>query len=289
ACTDPVVPPIVPTTHDLVFEGYLSGTAELLVWDSEADSVRRLLPPGMVVMDPEPSPDGSRIAFVVADYPSGTGDIFVMDRDGGNVDQITFDDELQDQPSWSPDGTRIAYRSYASQLSGDIWIMDADGGSAVNITPDPLPAVTEERNPSWSPDGTRIAYASNAGGNTDIWVMAQDGSEKLRITNTADLDVEPAWSPDGVLLAFRRSSNISGSDIHLIATTGGPTTPLVHPGEQRMPVWSPDGTRLVVVGSATVGARPDLYTMRRNGADLEPLVTDEVPGGSLNPAFLLRP
>ncbi len=163
--------------------------------------------------------------------------------------------------------------------------MDPDGGNVDQITFDD----ELQDQPSWSPDGTRIAHASNASGNTDIWVMAPDGSQKLRITNTVDLDVEPTWSPDGALLAFRRSSNISGSDIHLIAPTGGSTTPLVHPGEQRMPVGSPDGTRLVVVGSASVSARPDLYTMHRNGADLEPLVTDEVPGGSLNPAFLLRP
>jgi len=275
--------------HDLVFEGVLEATSELLAWDAQSRSVRRLLPEGTVVMDPQPSPDGSRIAFVVADYVQGTGDIWVMDRDGSNAAQLTFSPELDDQPAWSPDGARIAFRSYQTQLGGDIWTMTATGGSSTNLTPDPLPGITEEDRPAWSPDGARIAFGSNEGGNRDIWTMAVDGSDHVRLTETIDLDTEPAWSPDGTTIAFRRSSSGAGSDIYLVPAGGGSARPLALPGEQRMPVWWPDGRGLVVVSHASISSRPDLYGVRIDGTDFVPLVTDEVPGGSLNPAFFPRP
>ena len=291
ACSDATapVPETRPVTHDLVFEGYLTSTPELLAYDSSTSQPRRLLSAGVVVMDPQPSPDGSKIAFVVANYVDGTGDIFTMNRDGTAVRQLTFDSELDDQPTWSPDGARIAFRSNRTLADGNIWVMNADGSNQTNITPDPLPATIDNRRPAWSPDGTRIAFASNEGGTYDIWTMKSDGSNRLRISSSDDLDTEPAWSPDGKTIAFRRSFINGGSDLYIVPAGGGQALQLAMAGEQRLPVWAPDGARLVFVNHATISARPDLYSMTPDGRDVRPIVTDGVAGGSLNPAFLKRP
>jgi len=239
SCSDSTAPEPA-TGSDLVFEGYLTSTPELLAYDSSTAQVRRLLALGAVVMDPEPSPDGSKIAFVVANYTEGTGDIFIMSRDGTGVTQLTFDSELDDQPTWSP-------------------------------------------------DGTRIAYASNEGGTFDIWTMNPNGSAKQRLSSSVDLDAEPAWSPDGTAIAFRRSFFGGGSDLFIVSPTGGEARQLTLAGDQRLPVWTPDGARLVFVSQTSVSARPDLYSMTPVGGDVRPLVTDEVAGGCINPAFLKRP
>ncbi len=288
ACAETAAPNTLPQTHDLVFEGYLGTTAELLIRDALTGSVTRLLAPGTEAMDPDPAPDGVRIAFAIADYVDAAGDIFVINRDGTEHHQLTFDPELDDQPTWSRDGTRIAFRSFRTRREGDIWVMNADGSNPVNLTPDPLPGVTNEARPAWSPDGTRIAYASNAGGNIDIWTMASDGSDKLRLTNTSDLDTEPAWSPDGHDIVFRRAG-ASESNLYIVPAGGGVAVALALPGEQRMPVWSPDGARIVFVNQANLLARPELYSVITTGTELQPLVTSAVPGGSVNPAFLRRP
>lgn len=289
ACGDATDPAPAPApTHDLVFEGVLDSVPELLILDSDTGDVRRLLPEGMIVTDPQPSPDGARLAFVVADLDDGVGDIFIVNRDGTGLQQLTFDAELDDQPTWAPGADRLAFRSYRTGRDGDIWLMDDDGGNLVNLTPDPLPGITDERHPAWSPDGARIAYISTAGGNMDLWTMAADGSDKRRLVTTMDLEAEPGWSPDGATIAYRYSSNATGSDIHLIAANGGAPVPVTLAGDQRMPTWTPDGLRLVFVNQATPFARPDIHTSRLDGSDLRPLVTDAVPGGSTNPAYLKR-
>ncbi len=289
ACDDePQAPPAVAPAHDLVFEGVPGSVPELLRLDALTGEIARVLPPGTEAQDPAPSPDGTLVAFVVADYVDSDGDIFVCDSDGGNVRQLTHDAELDDQPAWSPDGTRLAFRSFRTQRDGDIWVMDADGGNPVNLTPDPLPGVTDERSPCWSPDGTRLAYISNAGGNRDVWTMAADGSDPRRLVTSIDLEAEPAWSPDGSLIAYRRSSNTEGSDIWVVPATGGEAAALPLAGEQRMPTWSPDGTRLVFVAHATAADRPDLWEMGADGEGARLVAGDAVAGGCLNPAFLRR-
>ena len=289
ACAGDPAAPATPPPWTLVFEGWLGATPELLAYDSALGGLHRLVDSGVVVMDPAPSPDGSRIAFVVADYVSSTGDIYVMNRDGSGLKQLTFEPELDDQPAWSPDGTRLAFRSFRTGREGDIWVMDSSGANPVNLTPDPLPGIYNEARPAWSPDGTRIAFASNEGGNVDIWIMAANGSDHQRLTNTTDLDTEPAWSPDGLTLAFRRSITGSGADLYLVPAGGGTAVPVVLADDQRQPTWSPDGIWLVFVSQASPSSRADLYRVKADGTGLQPLVTDAVPGGSLNPAFLREP
>jgi Tol biopolymer transport system component len=274
-------------SYDLIFEGYLQSTAELLLLDSDLDTVRKLLPLETTVMDPTPSPDGTRIAFVVADYTQWTGDIYVINRDGSGLQRLTSAPQLDDQPAWSPDGERIVFRSYRTERDGDIWIMNADGSNAINLTPDPLPGIWDERRPTWSPDGARIAYATNAAGNVDIWTMLPDGTDQQQITSSAELETEPAWSPDGTLIAYR-SSGGADSDIYLVPAAGGTPLPITLAGEQRLPTWTPGGNYIVFVNQPSTSDRPDLYSVRTDGTDLQPLVTDEVPGGSVNPAFLKR-
>lgn len=285
----PVASPPPQPVYDLVFAGTQNALSELLTFDETSGTVSRVLPAGTVVADPRPSPDGTRIAFVVSNSTDGTGDIFVINRDGTGLRQLTFDPELDDQPAWSPDGRRIAFRSFRSGYFGDIWIMNADGSNQVNLTPDPLPAVTSEYRPAWSPDGTKIVYGSNQAGDSDLWTMNADGSGKHQLTGSMDFDTEPAWSPDGTTIAFRRSNAATGSEISLVPATGGTVQALVLPGEQRMPVWSPDGRSIVFVSHLTMNARPDLYRMRPDGTAVEALVTSQVSGGSLSPGFLKRP
>ena len=273
---------------DLLFEGYRTGLPEMFVLSLRGGEPARLLPPYTLITDPRPSPDGSRIAFVVADYESATGDIFVVNRDGSGLKQLTFDTEMDDQPAWSPDGTRIAFRSFQTKLLGDIWVMDANGSNQVKLTPDPLPATTDESQPAWSPDGSRIAYASNASGNVDLWTMRADGSDKRRLTDTPDYDTEPAWSPDNQRIVFRRSTNKVGTDLAVIDAAGGAVTRFVHEGDAVTPTWSPDGTLIAYAVHPLGGGSPQIYTMHPDGTNVTLRTNDYRWNGGRNPSWIRR-
>lgn len=272
---------------DIVFESAAAGLPEIYLTDLAAGRPRRLLAPGLEARDPAPSPDGRRIAFVVANYDDGVGDIWVVGRDGQNPSRLTDHGALDDQPSWSPDGSRIAFRSYRSERLGEIWIMNADGSAPVNLTPAPAGTGIDHARPAWSPDGTRIAYAGTGGGDWGIWVMDADGGDKRQLTDTIELDTEPAWSPDGERIAFRRAG-AGGLDLLIVAAQGGEPTPLALPGDQRQPAWSPDGAWIVCVSQPSAAAQPELAALRPDGSEVRPLTPDPSWGGGTNPAWIGR-
>ena len=277
-------PPFGAPKHELLFEGDAAGIPEIFRVDTAPGSTpERLLPAGTVGMDPTPSPDGSRVAFVVANYVDGTGDIFVVNRDGTGLHQLTDDPELDDSPAWSPDGQRIAFRSYRAGYDGEIWVMNADGSGLVNLTPTTGSAIIDHRRPSWSPDGKFIVHASTLGGNWDIWVMRADGSDQRRLTNTADLDAEPAWSTDGSLIAFRRS-DATGSDIMIVPAAGGDAVRIALAGDQRSPSWPPTGSMLAFSSQPTAASRPEIMIMTPGGQGIR-AITSAAWGGASEPAW----
>ncbi len=73
--------------------------------------------------------------------------------------------------------------------------------------------------PVASPDQSQIAFVSFAegdAGDNDIWLMARDGSNAVRLTANPANDVEPSFSPDGNWLMFA-SNRSSDSNFELYA------------------------------------------------------------------------
>jgi TolB protein len=103
-------------------------------------------------------------------------------------------------PDISPDGRSILFHSNRSGRQA-IWIMAADG-SNLRVLFDRPDMGTNPGTPDWSPDGRRIVFAMTPAGATDeneseVYVMAADGSQVRRITDTPGDDSHPRWSRDG--------------------------------------------------------------------------------------------
>jgi tricorn protease len=101
-----------------------------------------------------------------------------------------------DSASLSPQGERAVFAA-----RGEIVTVPAKQGEPRNIS---LSPAARETSVSWSPDGQWIAYLSDASGEYEIYVRAQDGSgEPRRITQDGDIwRYPPVWSPDSKKLAF---------------------------------------------------------------------------------------
>jgi Tol biopolymer transport system component len=181
------------------------------------------------------SPQGDRIAFVGVNPVDGSQSdmpmaVYTMASDGSDLQQLTSEGQVM-AAAWSPDGTRLAItRSYAvgeRKTGNDIYVLDLETGEEQRLTNDGT-----AWKPSWSPDGTRIAFTSNDTGairDADLYVINADGSGRIRLTDTPEIEEDTAWAPDGSAIAVTRFGlgEPRGCDLVLVAPDGSSERVLV--------------------------------------------------------------
>ena len=111
------------------------------------------------VSDPQVSPDGKTVAFVVTDPLKAenrtNSDVWLVPLAGGAPRQVTHSPRSDAHPRWSPDGKWLAFES-TRDGEAQIWLLPAAGGEARKLTT----LSTEASTPVWSHDGKRLAFVS---------------------------------------------------------------------------------------------------------------------------------
>ncbi|MFN0069189.1 MAG: prolyl oligopeptidase family serine peptidase [Limisphaerales bacterium] len=112
------------------------------------------------VSDPQLSPDGRWIAFVVTRVVMAENrtdsDVWLMPADGSAPPRpFTASPKHDRHPRWSPDGRWLAFESNRDG-SFQVWTIPVTGGEARKLTT----LATEAGSPVWSPDGRHIAFVS---------------------------------------------------------------------------------------------------------------------------------
>jgi TolB protein len=226
--------------------------------------------PGTFNYQPALSPDGTRVAYGVAEGGGQSG-IVIMNSDGsGTPLRLTttlfgFDGE----PVWSPDATEIAFvRGYDATAAG-IANSGSCGSEILRIGINNLAAGTQSvtqggggTDPSWSPNGVDIAYVSVRSGNYEIYKYNIPENKTDRLTFTPEHEAEPKFSPNGKQIVYGsgyfqtqtdcgfahtgRNSEpiISSPDIYVMMEDGSNQTRLTETGNCYEPAWSPDGESL---------------------------------------------
>jgi dipeptidyl aminopeptidase/acylaminoacyl peptidase len=118
------------------------------------------------VTSPRVSPDGSRVAFLVA-TPALEGEksewvsqVHVARADGSGAFQLTRGERSATAADWSPDGRSLAFLAARGEKKdgkdpkAGLWRVAVDGGEAEALS-DEKSAITAFR---WSPDGGSIAF-----------------------------------------------------------------------------------------------------------------------------------
>ena len=102
---------------------------------------------------------------------------------------ISTDADLEHrQPDWAPDSSRIAFWDWSAFPTQRVLTLSPQGG-------DYKPIADDARAPAFAPDGTRIAFESRRTGNYEIWTMAADGRDPVKLTSDLAEDADPAWQP----------------------------------------------------------------------------------------------
>ncbi len=140
------------------------------------------------------------------------------------------------------------------------------------MRPNDLVHLVVPADPQLHPDGRRVAYV-RAGidleeDRYDRSVHVTDGDRTVRFTQGPS-DTSPRWSPDGASLAFLRKGTEEGATAQLMvmpADGGEPQRRTDLPLGVSDLAWSPDGSRLVVIGAEWIPELADLDDDERKRA-----------------------
>jgi dipeptidyl aminopeptidase/acylaminoacyl peptidase len=111
------------------------------------------------VRDPQVSPEGQWIAYVVATIDAKedktNSHIWMIGYDGKNDRQITFSQDSETSPRWSPDGHYLSFTSSrpGKAKGSQVWLLDRAGGEAMQLTE----LKGRLQGYEWSPDAKRLA------------------------------------------------------------------------------------------------------------------------------------
>ncbi|MCD4733898.1 DUF5050 domain-containing protein [bacterium] len=174
------------------YDSEVDGDWEIWVMDADGGNPTRLTYSTGVDEGSAWSPDGKRIAF--ASERDGWYGIYVMNADGSAVEKLFGEEYVwANDPAWSPDGTKLAISSNING-SEDIVILELASGEFIGLTGSGDEGYFAERYPVWSMDGKQIAFFVTEGGDSEIYTINADGTNRKALTTNEDVvDFLPYW------------------------------------------------------------------------------------------------
>ncbi|HEY8572316.1 S9 family peptidase [Phenylobacterium sp.] len=218
-------------------------------------------------LTPRWSPDGSRLAYVLA-APGGPPQLYVRWMVSGRSARVATLEQAPNDITWSPDGKTLAFTmltldegkplgSSARRPEGARWA-------------DPLKVIDRA---VWRVDGEGILKP----GYRHLFVVSADGGQPRQLTFGKFDHAGPIdFTPDGeaVVVATNRAErweiDPNETELYRVSIRDGAMTRLTHRvGPDQSPVVSPDGTKIAYLGFDDARRRgyenTRLYVMDRDG------------------------
>jgi Tol biopolymer transport system component len=188
-----------------------------LQWvDPGGRNLGSLGPPGFYT-GPRIAPDGTKVAYALADSSQGLADLWVRDLQYDRTLRVTQKSGIFFTPVWSSDSSRLMF---ACQLKGvpDLCVRSLKEGGDAQLVYESAHWKTPG---SWTPDGSLLFSEQDPQTNDDVKSVTTTGKGEPRVLLQTPFDESfPQASPDGRWYAYL--SNESGRSEVCLRSTSGP-------------------------------------------------------------------
>lgn len=274
------------------------------------------------VNNPPPPAGSGRIVYTADPTTAQEMEVFVTDFAGSFHTRLSppkvAGQEVKGSITLSPNREYVAMAVEGAATPTELYIAKVDGSTLVKVS-DAATAGGQvsifdgDQKYLWSPDSTRVYYRQNVSGETNLYVVNVDGTNRVKVNGAlgASEDVEDGvrWSPNGQFLSYTvRTSNFSYAHRIGRADGSGEVTVSNNSKDQRgSGTWAPDGSRIVLITdepsdgdwevrtvtpdgltNTIIGPQqPGNETITRvewapNGSRIAMIVQDPVPNGARN-------
>src|SRR5207302_7371617 len=187
-------------------------------------------------------------------------DIFEANLDGSGLKRLTDAKGYDAEGSYSPDGKEIVFCSNrGGEKNLELYIMDADGKNVRQLTNAPG---CYNGGPFFSPDGKRVIFRSDRKkpDHLQLYVIDVDGKNERALTDDLNwVQWGPYWYRDGRHIVYAAADHSNPKvrpnyDLYWMDLDSGARTRLTyHPAGDVLPVFSPDGKRILWTSTRSPG------------------------------------
>ncbi|MDQ2904802.1 MAG: S9 family peptidase [Chloroflexota bacterium] len=233
------------------------------------------------VSDPQPSPDGTQVAYVVSSYDEAKNQehsaIWLASLEDGRCHQLTSGESQDMQPRWSPDGRQLAFVSTRHEGKPQIFLIEVTGGEARRLTR----AADGATSPLWSPDGKHLCYTSTL--ETD-WLKVPQETAWFEAHSEVEKSATRLRRQRELLTRFDGRGFIERrTQLFLLSLDDAQATPRqLTEGDfdATQAAWSPDGALIAFVANRSADANAtlaaDIWTVAVEGGELQRLTNGDL-------------
>lgn len=202
-----VMPAFSPDGKQVAFASDRTGRWAIYLMDIQGGQPIQITSDANDNIHPSFSRDGKRLAYCTHGGQSGQWEIVVVNLENPAAKHFIGHGLF---PTFSPVDDRILFQRARERGTRwfSIWTVDLVNGEGMRPTEIAASSNAALITPSWSPDGKHIVFCSvldpspddkTRPTQSDIWIIAADGTGRANLTHSPYANLQPIWSKDGTI------------------------------------------------------------------------------------------